>query len=669
MIIADKIEIKIAGKTFDNYVFSNISLVQEIQKPSELRFFMHKNTLAEDADDIRFSLSNELLNKEVKYTLTTKRKDEDGKIHDDTLEFTGIIFNVNALRKNMKAGMVIEVIACSPDYLLFDNPHCCSYEQETLKNIVAETLKPYKIPIKNQPRMTEKIPYTVQYNETNYAFVSRLAYRFGEWLYYNGKELVFGKIEKTKSLELHLGYDVLNYQYCLDLEHLNFAHAQHNYLEYENTKHDALFFTDGAVHNMTDIAYNHSKSLYEKETFQHLTCSVAEDNFDETEYSAKIQGWGKKAQMMICAANSNRADLQIGSVIKIKEYFEKENNKTSSCHHDELLICKVTHTADSNGNYENEFTAIPAKCEYPPYMYSDYYPKAESQRAVVKDNQDPESLGRVRVQFLWQQEQDDSLLSPWLRIAQPHGGDNKGFYFIPEIDEEVMVGFENGNAEKPYIVGTLYQGKQKPADSWYSENDDIKAIRTRSGHTIEFHDTEGKEHIKIYDNDKDNFILTFSTHEQLIKLQSKGNIELYAENDIIIDAKNNINMKAGVDMVREAGENINEKAGTDIFTSAGSNISTDAGENISINAGNDMDTSVGNNDKLNVGQNQSIEIGNNKTEDISELYRLDANNIIQIADTDVKMEARSNWSQLGQKSMIVDGGNDLNLTGTKVKIN
>jgi len=196
-IIANKIEIRIEGKPFDNYVFSDIRLVQEIQKPNEFRFLMHKNTLTEDDNDIRFSLSEKLLGKKVEYLLTTGRDDESGKTHQDTLEFSGIIFNVNALRKNMKAGMVIEVIAYSPDYLLFDNPHCYSYENETLENIISKTLKPYKIPVKNNPRTTDEIPYTVQYNETNYAFINRLAVRFGEWFYYDGKELVFGKIKKS----------------------------------------------------------------------------------------------------------------------------------------------------------------------------------------------------------------------------------------------------------------------------------------------------------------------------------------------------------------------------------------------------------------------------------------------------------------------------------------
>ena len=677
-ILAEKNEIRIDGKIVENYVFSDIHLVQELQKPNEFRFLMHKKDLAEDEKDIRYSLSEELLGRNVEYYISTIRDDENGKTHNDVLEFFGIIFNVNILRKNLKAGAVIEVIAYSPDYLLFNNPHCYSYENETLKSIISKTLTPYNISLQNHPRMVDEIPYTVQYNETDYAFMSRLAFRFGEWLYNNGKELIFGKIEKLTVKEpLHLGYDILNYQYRLDMEHLNFLHAHHNYLNYGNTKKEGYDSSNPSLHNLTDIAYDHSKSLYTKKTFQHLKGSTAEGSFDETEISSQVQGLGKKAQMMVCQGNSNRADLRIGSIIKIKEYYEKENRETAVCYHDELLICKITHTADRDGRYENEFTAIPAGCELPPYAFHDHYPKAEQQRAVVIDNKDPERLGRVRVQFLWQKEQDDSMITPWIRITQPHGGNNKGFYFIPEIGEEVMIGFENGNAEKPYVIGTLYQGKQRPGKNWPNNSNDIKAIRTRNGHTVEIHDVGKGGFIRIYDNGKENYILTFSTDEKLIKLESTGNIELYAQNNIIMEAGININMKAGVDMNRNAGENINETAGTDINTSAGNNITTDAGENIStsagndisISAGNDMSTTVSANDSLNVGEDQTISIGKNKDETVGKESRLEANDIVKMAKNNFEMEAKAKWSQLAKKSMVIDGGSELNLSGDKVKIN
>jgi hypothetical protein len=171
----------------------------------------------------------------------------------------------------MKTGLVIEVTAYSPDYMLLDSPHCYSYENEKLKDIVAKVVSPYSdISIENDPRMKDEILYTVQYNETRYAFLSRLAYRYGEWLYDNGEKLVFGKMIKSKRVELVPGYDVLSYEYRLRLEHFKFSHAHHNYLSYENPKKDGLPLVKDKLHNMTDITFDQSKAVYKEGTFQHL---------------------------------------------------------------------------------------------------------------------------------------------------------------------------------------------------------------------------------------------------------------------------------------------------------------------------------------------------------------------------------------------------------------
>ena len=659
-ILADKIEIQIDGEKIENYQYSNIKLVQELQKPNELTFCLHKDDLIQDEKVIRYSLTEKLLGKRVELRINTVRENNDKKLENDTLTFSGIIFNVNILKKNNRAGVVIEITAYSPDYFLFDHPHCFSYENEKLQDIVSKTIEPFEIEISNTPAQQEELPYTVQYNETNYDFLRRLSSRYGEWFYYNGEKLVFGKIEKKEALSLSLGNDVNDYHYRLHIKHLNFSHAHHNYLEYGNTNSKAYDTTGETLHNLTDIAYDSSKDLYEKETFRHLRGSSPELCFDETEFSAKVQGLGQKAQMLTCYGSSIRADLKIGSVIKIEEAFEKENGDKTKCFHDELMVYKLVHTSDGVSSYENQFTALPAGCEFPPYAYGDYYPKAATQRAVVIDNKDPEKLGRVRVQFLWQKEQDEEMITPWIRIAQPHGGDNKGFYFIPEIEEEVMVGFENGNAEKPYVIGTLYHGQQQPGENWYTEENEVKAIRTKNGHTIEIHDKDNGGFITIYDNEKANYILTLSTDEQLIKLQSSGNIELYAENDIIMDAKNNIKIKAGMNLSQSAGENIDE--------TAGNNLIIGAGENMAINAGNNMDTHVGNNDTLYVSSNQTVEIGANKEEDIAEKYQLTAENIRQEATAKLEIYG-DKIEQRAENTLKFDGGKLFDLYAKGIRMN
>ncbi len=663
----ENIEISIDGNAYEAYNFLDICLKQELLKPNEFRFTMQRKEVFEGEDIANFSTPKDLLGANVRLSVSTVRFDREAKPQQESLVFEGIIFSVNTYRQDMTSQQRMDVLAYSPDYLLMDNAHCYSYEQADLSTIVSDTLAPYKLSAKINPTFTLPIPYTVQYNETNYQFITRLAQRYGEWFYYNGKELVFGKIKKKGSVTLYPRVDVLNYQYNTHLQHDKIIHGHHNYLEYANPVKGSADIQGGLLqsilgfHELTDVAKKKSKSLFTKDTFQQLQCSRPEENGgDELDISLKAQSMGAKSQLTVCSGTTVRADIQVGSCIQIKDFYDKENNQLGYYDRDELVICQLTHTVDVNGNYQNTFTAIPAKSKYPPYFHSDVFPVTETQRAKVIDNNDSEHLGRIRVQFLWQEMQDASLITPWIRITQPHGGNDKGFYFIPEIGEEVMVGFEMGNAEKPYAIGTLYHGKQRPGGNWPDDTNDIKAIRTRNGHTIEIHDEGNDGFIRIYDNEKENYILTLSTDQKLIKLQSTGNIELYAENNIILEAKNNINLKAGVDMNRDAGENISETAGKD--------ISTRAGEDMSINVGNDMSTSVTNNETLNVGSNQTIEIGANKDETISEKYQLTAQNIREEASDKFLLYSQTH-EQKADGSMKLDGGKQIDIKATLVKIN
>ena len=543
----EKIEIKIDGNSYEAYNFLNIVLTQELLKPNELRFTMQKKDLLDSEDDCSFTTPKELLGAKVTCQIISARFDQTATQQNEMLKYEGIIFKVNTYRGEMVSEQLIDVQAFSPDYLLMDHPHCISYEGRNLQGLVNSTLDPYTIPNTIDPQTTDAIPYTVQYNETNYQFLVRLAQRYGEWMYYDGLKWVFGKVQKKAALELFPRVDVLNYRYETDLIHHTVKHGHHEYMKHENpTKSDKEFaqLTETGFHGLTDQAKLMSKKLFTKETFQHLQCSNPEDNdMDELEVSMKAQLFGEKAQQTVCNGTSVRADLTLGSCITIKDFYDISDTKQGHYNQDELIVCRVVHAVDVNGNYRNEFTAISSSTQYPPYYNSDSYPKASPQRAKVIENVDPEQLGRIRVQFLWQEEQEGGI-TPWIRIAQPHGGHDKGFYFIPELDEEVMVGFENSNAEKPYVIGTLWHGSQLPGNNWPHHSNDIKAIRTRNGHTIEIHDEANDGYIKIYDHNKDNYILTFSTDEKLIKLESTGNIALYAVNDIILHAKNDIVQQA-----------------------------------------------------------------------------------------------------------------------------
>lgn len=654
--------ITIGGKSYDDYVFTDFVLTKELLKPNELKFAMRKKSVRKTEQDVAFSIADELLGTVVKLQVKTNRRDHSDNVCSEELNFEGVVCNLTSQRDTMSQGMLIQVTAYSPDYFLIDNPHCCSFENKTLNDIISEAVEKtaHKISLCVQPKMDKTIPYVVQYNENTYQFIARLAQRYGEFLYYEDKKMVFGKVDEKPAVTLHPDTDVLAYHYDLAMDHPHFVHGHHEYLEYENYIDEATRYTDQSQHKLTDYVFEHSKDAFAKKTLQNLHASVQEDNdIDQLQESVKAQGFGAKSMMMTCTLTTNRADLKLGSKITISEGADQNDGSVKMTNHEELLVVRVVCRGTLNGHFENELTAIPAKAGYPPYANADVYPVTETQRAIVKDNKDPEALGRIRVQFLWQELQDENMWTPWLRIAQAHGGDDKGSYIIPEIDEEVMVGFENGNAEKPYVIGTLYHGKQRPGDGWYSDSNDIKAFRTRNGHTVEVHDVADSGYIRIYDNGKENYILTYSTDEKLIKLESKGNIELYADNDIIMEAGNDMKIKVGNNRTLEVGSNDTVDVGKD--------QSIRVAENMTEDVGDDKTQTTGRNYSQSVGENSDIEIGNNAKTVVAEKNTLKANNILQVSEHKTQMYSDTT-EQKADSSLKIDGGNSADIHAEMVRI-
>ena len=639
-------EIKIDGKTLEDYTVVDVSLVKELLKPNVLRFSMRKKDASRNANDISFSIANNLLGADVECKIATEYKNKDGEeVTSDYLSFKGLIGGVNSKRESMSGCVVLECVAYSPDFLLIDDPHCYSYENNSLGDIVLKCIEDFSDTIQTdiKPKMSETIHYAVQYNETTYDFISRLAQRYGEFFYYENGSMVFGKIKKANKITLYPDIDILGYHYELNLDHTNFAHIQHNYINNRCEKINSGWNYSQELNKLADQVTRHSNTLYKKETIQNYLSSVQEENdVSQLEESVKTHELTSKSQMMICRAKTNRCDLKIGSVVTIQEYSD-DNNNHELRNHEDLLVCSMSFAWNIDGHFENEFMAIPANAEYPPYPNCDVFPLSEAQRAVVKDNKDPEQMGRVRVQFSWQELQDTDMMTPWIRIAQAHGGDGKGSYIIPEIGEEVMVGFENGNAEKPYVIGTLYHGEQKPEGNWYSDSNDIKAFRTRNGHTVEVHDVGEGGFIRIYDHDQENYILTYSTDEKLIKLESKGNIELYAENDIIMEAGNNMKINVGKNQNVTIGENMSEDVGEDKTQITGKNFTH------------------------NIGENSDVEIGNNSKMVIAEKYSLKANNILQVSEQKTQMYSDVS-EQKADSSLKIDGGNSADIHAETVRI-
>jgi uncharacterized protein involved in type VI secretion and phage assembly len=110
---------------------------------------------------------------------------------------------------------------------------------------------------------------------------------------------------------------------------------------------------------------------------------------------------------------------------------------------------------------------------------------------LVKSLDDPEGLGRVQLTFPWMSE--DEPESNWARIAVPMAGAERGMQFMPEVGDEVLVAFEQGELRLPYVLGGLWNGEDKPP----RDDPKLRTIQTVSGHVLEFDDTEGSEKISL----------------------------------------------------------------------------------------------------------------------------------------------------------------------------
>jgi uncharacterized protein involved in type VI secretion and phage assembly len=161
------------------------------------------------------------------------------------------------------------------------------------------------------------------------------------------------------------------------------------------------------------------------------------------------------------------------------------------------------------------------------------------------------------------------MKSDWMRLIQPHAGAGKGFYFVPEVDEEVLVGFESDNAERPYVIGSNYNGSEN--SGYNTSGNDQKVIHTRSGTKMIFDDAEGS--VFIEDPSGNTWMM-----------DGKGNINVNAPNDITMNAGGTISMTAG--------KNINTSATLDITESAGANKSTTVGMMHTLSVGVDYMVNV-----------------------------------------------------------------------------
>ncbi|NEW61370.1 phage tail protein [Sulfurovum sp. bin170] len=198
--------------------------------------------------------------------------------------------------------------------------------------------------------------------------------------------------------------------------------------------------------------------------------------------------------------------------------------------------------------------------------------------ALVVDNVDPESFGRIKVQFNWLQEGEQSF---WARVSTPMAGSEQGIYFIPEIDDEVLVVFEHGKIEYPVVIGSLWSGLNLPPQNNDDEKNNIRQIVSRSGHSLTFDDSDGEEKLTLASSDEHK--IEFDDKSKTVTLLSKGGHTI-----VINDDKNEILIQdsGGSEIKMEANSGkVSIKSSGDLILEGGMNVTIKAGASLKLEGG------------------------------------------------------------------------------------
>lgn len=185
---------------------------------------------------------------------------------------------------------------------------------------------------------------------------------------------------------------------------------------------------------------------------------------------------------------------------------------------------------------------------------------------LVSNNQDPDGLGRVRLKFPWLSDDNES---DWVRIATFMAGNQRGGYFLPEVGDEALVAFEHGDINRPYVIGFLWNGVDKPPEANSDGKNSIRKITSRSGHEIIFNDDaeQKQEKLEIHTKAGHKIVLDDSAGAEKIEIKDKS-----GSNSILFDSvQNSISVESAMQL-KIKSQMIEIEAGTTMTIKAGATL-------------------------------------------------------------------------------------------------
>ncbi|WP_284460635.1 phage baseplate assembly protein V [Chryseobacterium sp.] len=559
-----KLDIVIEGKIIKH--FKHFRLQQSVKKHHDFEL-----TLAHDTLDGRqnhdLEEAQQFLGKRL--TIVFKYKDVEGS---PERTFVGVITKVGFSQENHNLGNIV-LKGHSPTILLDAAPHTQSFGggQPVNMGIIAEEvikqgIENTKFDVKVNAKASSQILYSAQYNETHYNYLCRMAEAYGEQFYYDGEVLHFGNMPpQNKALELVYGSNVSDVN--VELKAVHIKPSFYGYNSSSNAKLSSGETPIKHVGNLAKTAYQNNDGIFKTPALQVAPIKAATDM--DVVISQTSTAGSKAVEVFTVSGGTTIPFLYPGCVADINMR-KTDTNQTS--YFTKLMMTEVIHEVDALGRYTGRFEAIASDTGFIPKP--DFtVPVAQPQIATVISNTDPQEQGRVTVRFDWQLNDTTNFI----RMMAPDAGgtdqitQNRGYVAVPEVGDQVMVGFVHNHPDRPFVMGGMFHGGTAMGGG---VNNHLKSIQTRSGIRILMNDAEGS--VNIIDPSGNNYFM-----------DGKGNIVVTSPKNMTFNAGENLNINVGKDMKTSVG---NDHTTTIIndhrFTSK--NYKQTVNENKTINVTGDL---------------------------------------------------------------------------------
>ena len=537
-----KLVIHVDGKQINS--FKHFKLKQSATKHHEFELILPHDALSERQDH-QLEHANKFLGKRL--TTIIKYKDFETKESPERT-FVGVITKVGFSQDSHSLGNIV-LKGFSPTILLDSAPHTQSFGGDGPVNmgIIATNVIKQGINVSNNEydvrvnaKADSQIYYSTQYNETHYNYLCRMAEAYGEQFYYDGEVLHFGNMPAPNpALEMIYGSNVTDVNVELKAVHIN-----PSFYGYNSSSNAKLTSGTTPIKHRSDLAqtsYKNNENIFKTPSLQVAPIKATTD-MDVINSQTSASG-SKAVDVFTVSGNTTLPFLYPGCVADINMR-KIDSNKTS--HFTKLMMTEVTHEINTLGHYTGTFEAIASDTGYMPKPEFEI-PKAEPQFATVISNTDPQGQGRVQVRFDWQLHDTTNFI----RVMSPDAGgtgaitQNRGYVAIPEVGDQVMVGFVHNHPDRPFVMGGLFHGGTALGGG---VNNHMRSIQTKSG-------------IKVLMNDDEKSVTILDPSGNTYFMDGNGNIEVTAPNDITFTAGKNMNINVGQNMTTSVGMNASETIG------------------------------------------------------------------------------------------------------------